>query len=53
MEACKAAMAGKTLPTNVKAPILVVTKENATQALASFPKPFSSYPDPFTTLIGK
>jgi ABC-type sugar transport system substrate-binding protein len=53
MEACKAAMAGKTLPANVTAPVLVVTKDNATQALASFPKPFSSYSDPFTSLIGK
>lgn len=53
MEACKAAMAGKTLPANVTAPVLVVTKSNATQALASFPKPFASYPDPFTALIGK
>ncbi len=53
MEACKAAMAGKTLPTNVTAPVLLVTKDNAAQALASFPKPFASYPDPFATLIGK
>jgi ABC-type sugar transport system substrate-binding protein len=53
MEACKAAMAGKTLPTKVTAPVLVVTRNNATQALASFPKPFTSYPDPFTALIGK
>lgn len=53
IEACKAAMAGKTLPTNVTAPVLVVTKDNATQALASFPKPFSSYADPFASLIGK
>ncbi len=53
MEACKAAMLGKTLPTNVTAPVLVVTKDNAAQALASFPKPFASYPDPFTSLIGK
>ncbi len=53
MEACKAAMLGKTLPANVTAPVLVVTKDNATQALTSFPKPFSSYPDPFATLIGK
>jgi hypothetical protein len=46
-------MAGKTLPANVTAPVLVVTKDNATQALTSFPKPFSSYSDPFTSLIGK
>jgi ABC-type sugar transport system substrate-binding protein len=51
MEACKAVMAGKTLPTNVTAPVLVVTRANATQALASFPRPFSSYPDPFAKLI--
>lgn len=51
MEACKAVMAGKTLPASVTAPVLVVTKANATQALASFPKPFSSYPDPFAKLI--
>ncbi|MGZ6348876.1 MAG: sugar ABC transporter substrate-binding protein [Ktedonobacterales bacterium] len=52
MEACKAAMLGKTLPTNAPAPVLVVTKDNAAQALASFPKPFSSYPDPFASMIG-
>jgi ABC-type sugar transport system substrate-binding protein len=51
MEACKAAAAGKTLPANVPAPVLVVTQANASQALASFPKPFSSYTDPFTSLI--
>jgi ribose transport system substrate-binding protein len=53
IEACKAAMAGKTLPANVTAPVLVVTKDNAAQALASFPKPFASYNDPFSSLIGK
>ncbi len=53
MEACKAAMEGKTLPTKVTAPVLVVTKDNAAQALASFPKPFASYNDPFASLIGK
>ncbi len=52
VEACKAAMAGKKLPANVPAPVLLVTKNNATQALASFPKPFTSYSDPFTALIG-
>ena len=52
MEACKAAMTGKTLPANVTAPVLVVTKDNASQALSSFPKPFASYTDPFAKLIG-
>ena len=52
VEACKAAMAGKTLPTSVTAPVLVVTKDNAAQALSSFPRPFTSYNDPFAKLIG-
>ncbi len=51
MEACKAA-AGKTLPADVKAPVLLVTKANAGQALAHFPKPFQSYPDPFASQAG-
>jgi len=52
MEACKAAAAGKELPADVAAPVLLVTNENASQAITSFPKPFGSYPDPFKTLIG-
>jgi ABC-type sugar transport system substrate-binding protein len=51
VEACKAALAGKTLPTKVTAPVLVVTSDNVAQALASFPKPFSSYSDPFQSLL--
>nr|BBH92240.1 LacI family transcriptional regulator [Thermogemmatispora argillosa] len=51
VEACKAALAGKTLPAKVTAPILVVTSDNVAQALASFPKPFSSYSDPFQDLL--
>ncbi|MBF8184396.1 substrate-binding domain-containing protein [Nonomuraea sp. K274] len=51
VEACQAAAAGKTLPTNVKAPVELVTKENADKALAATPKPFGSYDDPFTSLI--
>jgi ABC-type sugar transport system substrate-binding protein len=52
MEACQAAAAGKTLPANVEAPVELVTKENADQALAATPKPFGEYADPFKTLIG-
>lgn len=51
MEACQAAMAGETLPENVTAPVAVVNKSNANQALESFPKPFSDYPDPFADLL--
>ena len=50
VEACKAASAGKTLPTNVKAPVQVVTKANVDDALASAPKPAAPYDDPFAEL---
>ncbi|MFI7134751.1 substrate-binding domain-containing protein [Nonomuraea sp. NPDC050153] len=51
VEACQAAATGKTLPANVKAPVELVTKENADKALAATPKPFGSYDDPFPSLI--
>ncbi|MEU4547290.1 sugar ABC transporter substrate-binding protein [Nonomuraea dietziae] len=51
VEACQAAAAGKTLPPNVKAPVEMITKDNADQALASTPKPFGPYDDPFKALI--
>ncbi|MEU3979273.1 substrate-binding domain-containing protein [Streptomyces sp. NPDC026672] len=50
VEACRAAVDGKTLPKNVKAPVELVTKADADKALASTPKPFGSYDDPFKTL---
>lgn len=51
VEACRAAIAGKTLPANVKAPVQVVTKDNVDKALASAPKPGDSYDDPFAELL--
>ncbi|MEV0622311.1 substrate-binding domain-containing protein [Nonomuraea sp. NPDC050404] len=51
VEACQAAAIGKTLPVNVKAPVELVTKENADEALAATPKPFGGFDDPFMTLI--
>jgi ABC-type sugar transport system substrate-binding protein len=50
VDACKAAIAGKTLPANVKAPVQVVTKANVDAALASAPKPAAPYENPFTEL---
>jgi ribose transport system substrate-binding protein/D-allose transport system substrate-binding protein len=50
VEACQAAIAGKTLPASVKAPVQVVTKANVDAALASAPKPAEAYDDPFTAL---
>jgi len=51
VEACKAAIDGKTLPTDVAAPVELVTKDNAEQALSVTPKPFGDYADPFTELL--
>ena len=51
VEACKAADAGKTLPTSVSAPVELVTKADAAKALAATPKPFGTYTDPFADLI--
>lgn len=50
VDACKAAIAGKTLPADVKAPVQVVTKANVDAALASAPKPAEPYDNPFTEL---
>jgi ABC-type sugar transport system substrate-binding protein len=52
MEACKAAASGKQLPANVEAPVLLVTKDVADQAISNFPKPFGSFDDPFKALVG-
>jgi ribose transport system substrate-binding protein/D-allose transport system substrate-binding protein len=51
VEACQAAMAGKSLPANVTAPVQVVTKDNVDAALSSAPKPAAPYDDPFAELV--
>jgi ABC-type sugar transport system substrate-binding protein len=51
VEACQAAAAGKTLPTNVKAPVELITKANAAQALQVTPKPVGTFDDPFAALL--
>lgn len=51
VQACQAAAKGKTLPSNVKAPVALVTKVNADKAIAATPKPFETYPNPFTDLL--
>jgi ABC-type sugar transport system substrate-binding protein len=51
VEACAAAAKGKKLPADVKAPVQLVTPANADRALASTPKPFDAYDDPFKSLI--
>lgn len=51
VEACQAAATGKTLPVDVKAPVALVTKDNADKAIAATPKPFEPYSDPFAALL--
>jgi len=51
LEACQAAMAGKTLPASVDAPVQVVTASNVDAALAAAPKPGEAYDDPFAKLL--
>lgn len=51
VEACQAAAKGKKLPADVKAPVELVTKDNAGKALAATPKPFGTYDDPFKQLL--
>ena len=48
VDACTAAASGATLPAKVDAPVQVVTKDNAQQAIESAPKPPAPYDNPFT-----
>jgi ABC-type sugar transport system substrate-binding protein len=52
VEACLAAAQGKKVPSDVKAPVQVVTKANAAKAEKNFPEPVNTYDDPFTALLG-
>jgi ribose transport system substrate-binding protein len=51
LEACVAAASGKTLPPKVDAPVQLITKANADNAIAKFPQPGEAYPDPFRDLL--
>lgn len=48
VDACTAAASGAALPAKVDAPVQLVTKDNAQQAIASAPKPPAPYDNPFT-----
>lgn len=52
VEACEALTSGKTVPANVKAPIALITKNNAATALSKFPKPFKAFEDPLASSGG-
>lgn len=49
VQACVAAYSGKTLPERVDTPVLVITQENATEALKAAPAPPAGFevPNPF------
>lgn len=51
VEACVAAVRGKQLPAKVDSPLALITPDNSTKALSSFPKPIDAYDDPFTALL--
>jgi ribose transport system substrate-binding protein len=53
VEACVATVRGARLPARVDAPIALVTRANVARAIASFPRPFHTYSDPFTRLLRK
>ena len=50
VQACEAAIAGKSVPTNIKAPVALITKDEAADALAKFPAPFKKFDNPLPTL---
>jgi ABC-type sugar transport system substrate-binding protein len=51
IEACAAAARGAKLPARADAPIALLTRDNVDRAIASFPKPVATYPDPFAHLV--
>ena len=50
VQACEAAVAGKTLPKEIEAPTALVTKDVADQAIAKFPAPFATFDNPLDKL---
>ena len=50
VQACEAAIAGKNVPENVKAPVALITKDEAAEALAKFPAPFKKFDNPLAGL---
>jgi ABC-type sugar transport system substrate-binding protein len=47
VEACLAAIRGRSLPARVDAPVQVVAKQNVARAEANFPRPVEKFDDPF------
>lgn len=51
VDACRALNSGADIPATVDAPIALVSADNASDALASYPEPFEPYDNPFLDLI--
>ena len=51
VHACQAAIAGADLPSDVTAPIALVTADNVDQAIEAAPAPFEAYDDPFAARV--
>lgn len=49
-EACQALAAGKSIPKRIVSPIHVISRQNAQQAIAAFPRPFFHFDDPVAKL---
>jgi ABC-type sugar transport system substrate-binding protein len=53
IEACMAAVRGKSIPADIDAPVQVVTKKNVERAQASFPRPVEHFESPFAASAGR
>jgi ABC-type sugar transport system substrate-binding protein len=53
VEACLAAIAGRSVPARVAAPVQLVTGENVARAQANFPRPAGRFEDPLAPLLEK
>jgi ABC-type sugar transport system substrate-binding protein len=51
VEACLAAIRGKSVPDNIVAPVQIVTKQNVGRAQAKFPQPVQPFDDPLARLL--
>jgi ABC-type sugar transport system substrate-binding protein len=51
VEACLAAVRGKSLPAVVRAPVQVVTKDNVERAVVNFPQPVEPFDNPLAKLL--
>jgi ABC-type sugar transport system substrate-binding protein len=51
IEACLAALRGKSVPSNIDSPVQVVTRDNVARAQANFPQPVNPFRNPLAQLL--